>query len=96
MCRDLKIQVVTEGLETKEQIDFITSCSCQVAQGFYYARPLNLVEFEEFASKHKNDILDSFLFRLDNEELTSTDGSLRAEYTGRDLQGLKGRIVSGW
>ena len=85
MCRDLKIQVVTEGLETKEQIDFITSCSCQVAQGFYYARPLNLVEFEEFASKHKNDILDSFLFRLDNEELTSTDGSLRAEYTGSEL-----------
>ena len=85
MCRDLKIQVVTEGLETKEQIDFITSCSCQIAQGFYYARPLALEEFEEYAQKHKNNILDSFVFPLDNEELRSKDGSLRGDYNGAAL-----------
>ncbi len=85
MCRDLKIQVVTEGIETKEQIDFISSCSCQIAQGFYYAKPLPLEEFEEYASMHKNDVIDSFVFRLDNADLTSADGNMHADYTGSEM-----------
>ena len=90
MCRDLKIQVVTEGIETKEQIDFITSCSCQIAQGFYYAKPLPLEEFEEYASRHKNDVIDSFVFRLDSEDLTSADGNMPADYTGNEKQFSEG------
>ena len=56
MCRDLKIQVVTEGIETAEQVDFITKCSCQTAQGFYYSQPVPVGEFEVFAEKHKENI----------------------------------------
>ncbi len=65
MCRDLKIQVVTEGIETAEQVDFITKCSCQTAQGFYYSQPVPVGEFEVFAEKHKENIRRCYLFRLD-------------------------------
>lgn len=30
LCLDLKMDVVTEGIETKDQIDFITRCGCQI------------------------------------------------------------------
>lgn len=84
MCRDLKIDVVTEGIETKEQIDFITSCGCQIAQGFYYARPLPVQEFTEFADDYLVNTLNNYTFRL-NGDLKSEDGSMEGIINGEGL-----------
>jgi len=84
MCRDLKINVVTEGIETKEQIDFITRCGCQIAQGFYYAKPLPLDEFAVFADKYLKNVLSNYTFRL-NGSLKSEDGSLEGIINGEGL-----------
>lgn len=65
LCLDLKIDVITEGIETKEQIDFITRCGCQIGQGFYYAKPLPLNEFNEFADKYLTEVVKNITFRLD-------------------------------
>lgn len=81
MCRDLKLDVVTEGIETKEQVDFITSCGCQIAQGFYYAQPIPEEEFIVFANEHLTNKLDAFVFRL-NGNLDSEDGEYVAKYIG--------------
>ncbi len=86
MCRDLKIQVVTEGIESRDQIDFITRCSCQVAQGFYYSKPLPVGDFEDYAQIHKRDILTAYRFPLDGSEIVSEDGSIHGEYTGGEIQ----------
>lgn len=85
MCRDLKLDVVTEGIETKEQIDFITSCGCQIAQGYYYAKPLPVVEFIDFANEHLTNTLDSYTFRL-NGNLKSEDGQMEAVISGEGLR----------
>lgn len=81
MCRDLKINVVTEGIENKEQIDFITRCGCQIAQGFYYAKPLPLEKFVVFADQYLQNILSNYTFRL-NGHLKSEDGSLEGILSG--------------
>ncbi len=84
MCRDLKLEVVTEGVETKEHIDFLTSCGCQIAQGFYYAKPLPIAEFEEFANEHLKHILNSYEFRFDGS-LQSEDGSMEGWIVGEGV-----------
>ena len=84
MCRDLKLDVVTEGIETTDQIDFITSCGCQVAQGFYYAKPLPLDEFVVFAEDHLTNTIDSYVFRL-NGNLKTEDGSMEGRINGEGL-----------
>lgn len=89
MCRDLKIDVVTEGIETKEQIDFITRCGCQVAQGFYYAKPLPLQEFVEFADQYLTNTLNNYTFRL-NGSLKSEDGGLEGVISGEGLEYQQG------
>lgn len=85
MCKDLKMDVVTEGIETKEQIDFITSCGCQIAQGFYYAKPLSLSEFVSFAEEYITSQISNYTFRL-NGNLHSEDGNLEAAIKGEGLR----------
>lgn len=39
MANALKVQVISEGIETKEQADLMYEMGCDYAQGFYYSRP---------------------------------------------------------
>lgn len=47
MAKDLKLQVVAEGVETKEHVDFLKSSRCDVAQGYYFAKPMPLEDFDK-------------------------------------------------
>ncbi|MFW5672880.1 MAG: EAL domain-containing protein, partial [Acetivibrio ethanolgignens] len=49
MLRQLKMQIVAEGVETGEQADFLFASGCSVAQGYYYSKPVDISSFEEFA-----------------------------------------------
>jgi diguanylate cyclase (GGDEF)-like protein len=42
----LKLMVVAEGVETQQQADFLNGLGCHFAQGYLYAKPLPLAEFE--------------------------------------------------
>ena len=44
MARSLNMQVVAEGVETKEQIDFLKQRGCKQYQGFYFSKPLPATE----------------------------------------------------
>ncbi|MEG1578191.1 MAG: EAL domain-containing protein [Oscillospiraceae bacterium] len=46
MANELQMSVVAEGVETLEQVEFLRSCGCETAQGFYYSRPMPAAEFE--------------------------------------------------
>lgn len=46
MASDLNIIVVAEGVETKEQVEFLKETNCHLVQGYYYARPMPMEEFE--------------------------------------------------
>ena len=47
MAKDMKVQFVCEGIETKEQIEFLIQCGCMMGQGFVFAKPMPIKEFEE-------------------------------------------------
>lgn len=42
MAQHLGLKVVAEGVETREQADFLIAHGCHAMQGFYYARPTPL------------------------------------------------------
>lgn len=46
MAKTLGIKVVSEGVETSSQAAFLKSCACDLAQGFLYARPMPVEQFE--------------------------------------------------
>lgn len=46
MAKDLKMEVLAEGVETLDQKEFLQNAKCDMIQGYYYARPMPMKEFE--------------------------------------------------
>lgn len=49
MSKDIGLDMVAEGVETKEQASFLSQCGCDTVQGFLYSKPVPLAEFEKMA-----------------------------------------------
>jgi diguanylate cyclase (GGDEF)-like protein len=45
LAKSLGLKVLSEGIETVEQFDFIKSSSCDMAQGYLFYRPMPVEEF---------------------------------------------------
>lgn len=47
MSHKLNIKVVAEGIETKEQLEYLKSIGCDMIQGYIYEKPISVASFEE-------------------------------------------------
>lgn len=47
LSKQLGMEVITEGVETKEHVDFLTEIGTDVFQGYYFAKPMPVSRFEE-------------------------------------------------
>jgi diguanylate cyclase (GGDEF)-like protein/PAS domain S-box-containing protein len=48
MAHRLHLRVVAEGVEKKEQLEFLRSQGCDFAQGYYFSKPVAIKSFVEF------------------------------------------------
>ncbi len=48
LSKSLGLTSIAEGVETKEQKEYIVNNSCDEIQGYYYAKPMPYEEFEKF------------------------------------------------
>ena len=48
LAHELGMSVTAEGVESKEQADFIWSLGCNDIQGYYYSKPLNRNDYEKY------------------------------------------------
>ncbi len=56
MAQHLNMDVIAEGIETKDQLDILMDNDCSKIQGYYYSRPLPAAEVEEaFFVPMRND-----------------------------------------
>lgn len=89
MGHDLKIQVVADGVSSKEDMLFLSGCGCNAISGSYYSDSLSLDEYREFV---KGKIVSGeqkvgFAF-LGN--LLSEDGELEGKVRGGGVEFVPG------
>jgi diguanylate cyclase (GGDEF)-like protein/PAS domain S-box-containing protein len=53
MAHQLHIQVIAEGVETREQRDLLIAAGCDFAQGYLFSRPVNAQSFKNFLSNKR-------------------------------------------
>ncbi len=51
MAKDLGIHTLCEGVETKEQVEFLLDHGCEKIQGFYYCKPRPASELKEMIDR---------------------------------------------
>lgn len=56
MAHDLNLITIAEGVETLEQADMLTEMGCDIIQGFYYARPMPVEQYEIMIKEQNNKI----------------------------------------
>lgn len=56
VARSLKVKVVAEGVETREQYDLLKNAGCDVIQGFYFSMPCAPSEFEKLIVKENDEL----------------------------------------
>lgn len=47
LAKKLNMKIVAEGIESREQVDFLTEQECDLIQGYFFAKPMPIREFEE-------------------------------------------------
>jgi EAL domain-containing protein (putative c-di-GMP-specific phosphodiesterase class I) len=55
MTKELKIESVAEGIEKKEQLEYLKKIKCDEIQGYYFSKPIPLEEFEKKIINNKNN-----------------------------------------
>jgi len=49
----LSLNIIAEGVESKEQVEFLLDNGCSNMQGYYFCKPLSTAYIREFLLKHK-------------------------------------------
>ncbi len=47
LAQALRLNMVAEGVEVQQQLEYLVSCECQYAQGFFWSKPVPADEFEK-------------------------------------------------
>ena len=53
MAKWMHLPSIVEGVETLEQVDFLKCIGCEYAQGYYYAKPMSVADYEAFIAKEE-------------------------------------------
>lgn len=56
LAKRLNLEIVAEGVETIENVNALTSFGCDVAQGYYFARPMPVAPFIDYIRDYSPSI----------------------------------------
>jgi len=67
IAKSLNLDLIAEGVETREQLDFLYREGCRLIQGFYFSKPLNSEMALEYMKNHYNVPTQGSTFETEQE-----------------------------
>jgi EAL domain-containing protein (putative c-di-GMP-specific phosphodiesterase class I) len=55
LAHGLQIEVIAEGVETEKHVQMLVQMGCDQAQGYFYSRPLKLVDMQSFSIRNLHE-----------------------------------------
>ncbi|NPA73060.1 MAG: EAL domain-containing protein, partial [Gammaproteobacteria bacterium] len=71
LSHSLNMRVVAEGVETVEQLNFLTELGCDFVQGYYISRPIKIEALEAWLANHENGL--SSLVALEHKPVSADE-----------------------
>lgn len=69
LCREMRISTLSEGVETKEQYEFLQEIGCDLAQGYYFCKPEPIeATLFRFSSKNMEEACETLEERRENNK----------------------------
>lgn len=53
IAKRLGVKTIAEGVETRDQVEYIQKLKCDVIQGYYYSKPITKEDFEDYFNKNR-------------------------------------------
>ena len=53
IAKSLGMHIVQEGVETIEEVETLKKLGCDIVQGYYYSKPLTLIDYLTFIENHR-------------------------------------------
>lgn len=67
LANDLGMLVIAEGIETAEDVQMLKKMGCQMVQGYYYAKPMSIENFEKYIEKNPYGDMDEIFTQVKKE-----------------------------
>lgn len=92
MAKQIALPIIVEGVENKEQCDFLENLGCRYIQGYFMYRPMPIDDFEELIQT--NDIIDhrGFVAKL-NDQIRIREFLDRNIYSDSMLNNIIGAVA---
>ncbi len=68
MAKWLRIPVIAEGVETRENVEFLRGIGCEYVQGFFYAKPMPAEQYLQYMEMHQKEMNHQDTVELDTEQ----------------------------
>ncbi len=92
MTKTIAVPLIVEGVETKEQIDFLEGLGCRYVQGYYFNRPMPKDDFIKLIADEKN--IDDAGFKVKvNQQITVKEFLDKNIYSDSMLNNILGAVA---
>lgn len=68
LAHNLGLEVVAEGVENRDQLEYLAAVGCDAMQGYYFSRPMPLHECTKMLAEDRRMPLDRLVARVANED----------------------------
>ena len=67
MAKTMGVPIIVEGVETKEETEFLSGLGCRYVQGYYFYRPMPVPDFESLIGESRNIDTGGFTFKAQEQ-----------------------------
>ena len=92
MAKTLGTPIIVEGVESKEQVDFLASTGCRYMQGYYFYKPMSPHEFGHVIAEPGNIDPDGFVAK-DNAQFRLREFLDETIYSDTMLNSILGPVA---